>query len=365
MVKFLMNPHNVTPQEAITTFSHEDDPIMRMRFNFTDATTDTIADRRTASCTLYPESLAAPFMQPNKLASEVSDKSLCYPIGPAPTDAVRNAAFSTSDLRVPNRLPYNVGYYSYQYARYLVLSTTYRFVVENYEDFPIVFGYEILPRVIIHNMEISTDVSQMSAYGSEIPVDLNSLRLEEIRARDNVVVGTVPASSGSIRIARTTGAGAGTADTDLHVTPGKAVIEFTVDLARIYKDMARTGKPGLNFPDFDIEAYIGQYSSAEGTPAVLNPAYMDKSGYGAPFSPVSVQMFACAENTWYTDFQGTAATGNDHFNGLHNEGWGTACKNWTQKVNIRPRCTQKVLLLDPYVYEKPPSALPDVNPAVT
>lgn len=356
MVKKLTNPNNIAPMEGLTTFSHEDLPIFRMRFTDTadSSSTPTVSNflqtRATCVFELNPMSLLTPM-----LAQGSRSKSLCYPEGPAPNDS------TGGDLRFPDVGPYNINYYTAQYGRYLVLSTTYRFLIENYEDFPVIFGYEILPINVIHSVtnptaadtEGVTDSSQMTEWGGEAITDLRGLRIDEILARENVVSAVIPAGRGTVRVAGTTDAGVGMAAAQLHVQPARVKVEFTVENFKILKRMARATRPGMNFASVDVDSYCGDYVNA----ATTEPKYIVD---GLEVNPVRVTCFCAPQNAWYTDFGGTENVNDDHSTQFHMEGWGTLSSNWTQKVNIRPQCTQSVMLLDPVIPNVPPTADPDV-----
>lgn len=334
MVKYLQNPADHFAEDAIVRFTHDDDAIFRSKFNFSTATTAPVITKATSAFQLSPWSLKTPFLSPNK----ASDESLVFPTGPAPDDGT-----IPTDMRMPNRGAFSVGHYAPSYSRYLVLETDYTFTIFNYEEFPLVVGYEILPLQIVHSADATLDKTVMTEYGHEPELGLNTLRLMEIAARDNVRLGMIPAGQGSVRMSATAAQGASADANSLHVTPGIGTVSFKVKNRDILEAMAKV-RQGT----YDVDQYIGSYADPPGEPA-----------FAIAEQPYAVRVFMCPRNAHYEDFQGTAADTDDHFTGLHYEGWGTAAQDWTAKVAIKPSCVQKVRLLDPTIPERPTTTDPD------
>lgn len=380
MVEFLRNPANLAPKEALVTFSHEDLHLFRPRFSFTTATTAPVITRAGCSFYLNPMSLTSPLTAPRESSSTGAARygtSLVYPTGPAPTDAIADgtggAVGSPKDFIIPetsftpviddattvtNRGAYNQVHYGNSYLRHFVESTTYRFEIHNYEDVPLICGYEILPVRLTTHVDSAGDPQYQSMvdWGAEVPVALNTLRLDEVRARENVVVASVPPGMATGRMVATTTTTGASADAKLlHVNPGKGYMEFTVHNRRILNEMARSAyfnDPSMTFDaDFHCGAYGTSVSDCTDAQVLISDGY----------TPFSVQVFFFAPDSWYTDFQGTSATADDHWNGLHYEGWGTTSLDWAAKINIKPRCTQLVRLLDPVIPGRPTTTDPDID----
>ncbi len=348
MVKFLQNPANDVPDDAIVHFSTEDDSIFRLRFNSTGGTSGPTSTRLSCAALLQPFTLNDPlFSRYVSSDTSTSDLALMYPTGPNPSDATNVNKRTCLDVN-----PKNHDAYVSLYSRYFVNWAQYIFEIYNYEDFPIVFGYCIQPTAIVYGVDSGGArlFESMVDFGMEAAWDPRDLRYDELRRKENVVLGRIPAAQGSARLAGTVGQGAGASDAALHVTPGKGIVKFTVSQLDLLKQMLKVTR----HEDYDVDVYSGVYAAA-----VLDPDWIAGS-IGVDTGPCKVWIFACSEQAFHTDFQGTAAA-DDHFAGLHIENWsGGNADGWTGKIVVKPMVRQNVRLFDPIVRDQPSATDPDV-----
>ncbi len=343
----LPNPALRDNRDARFTCKVEEDSVYRMRFSDIDAvTTGPEITPITASFAVTPHNLKFPFRPWNvQVTGGAYDNtlSLMYPTGPNPADA------ALTNMQVPVNSPTGIAKYDQMYTRYQVEHVDYDITVFNYEDMDLIFGITVLPLQVVTDIADDGTIRSfdMEDFGNDsyfLPSASTGSRLEDLRTKQNTTMGRIPAAQGSTFIGQTADSGVDHSDFTSHVKPGIAVVSKKIHLTKILMAMAReAGEDG-----WDTDAYSGVFSTFAEPEAAVK-------------APVVVWFWCCPQNAFFQDNQGTSTDGDDHWNGLHTENWGSgAVKNWTGKVAIRPSCSIGVRLYDPIITNFPDSGVVDV-----
>lgn len=353
-MKFLPNPAFYNPEDAIVNLDTEDAGIFHLRFNVASASAALGNTHSTAMAVLLPLQPLKPFaMHTTSVAGssinsdvERQQVSLCHVETTTPNDT------TGSGVRYADHNPINYTMYDAQFSQGIVLKQHYSFKISNYEDHPIMVGLTVLPAEVQTTPDTNDEVTA-SEFGQDLyesfagthAVD-SGVRLQQLKKKQNTIMGIIPAGQFSGGITRTSGVGADQVATQLHMTPGVGVISQVVDCDKIMTALAKKG--GMS--GYDVKAYSFP------TTDWIVPAASNTQG------PITVILWACPVNA-FQEFQGAvAADSDDHFDGLTYMNVNTTNFNdFTAKIYVEPKCRTTVRLFDPVI----PTGLATADPDYT
>lgn len=348
-MKFYKNPKDRQTEDGLVRFTVEEDNIYRLRFGFTTPTIGPVMTRETAGAAFTPYDLLSPLVPRNVQSTTDAihrDKSLIIPTGPAPSDA------TGVDQRLPDDPPTNVAAYKDLFSRYHVSAVEYFFKFFNYEDFDLVVGITVLPLSVVISEDGSGGLVKVNSeeFGNDVYFDprQSDSRFVTLATKQNTIFGKLPAGRPTGLQAKIADQGGELAAQALHMNPGVATISQKVPLTKIYKALSTEG--GFD-GDYDVTKVSGDYA---------DPPVRPDGAAGQTEAGVVVWLWVCNEQAYFEDMQGTAADSDDHFNGLHFEGWGSACNDWTAKVAVHPKVELICHLHDPIVNAIPTATAPDI-----